>query len=451
MSAADDHPTLDAAPPAPRARAWTAVAWAFAAASGLAVGLLALVGREAALGAAAALAAAGATWLLAAAPRAEPARDAAPPPPGPPPPFAEALERLADPVLVVSGGEPDDMAGRRVVFANAAARDLLRIGTEGALLVNAVRRPEVLEAVDEALYGGVARSAAYDAAGAQDRAWRLWAAPLPPAGAMPYALLHLRDETDARRAERVRVDFLANASHELRTPLASLSGFIETLRGHAKDDPVARDRFLGIMAAQAERMSRLTSDLLQLSRVELNEHVAPTGKCDLALLTRDVADALQPQSAAVGVRIELSAPERGANVVGDRDQLVQVVQNLVDNALKYSAPGGAVRVEVRGDAAEASETGWPRHTLVSPDRAEGVRYAMVRVTDAGPGLAREVLPRLAERFYRVEGFKSGERAGTGLGLAIVRHIVNRHRGGLVVESAPGAGSVFSVTLPTPPG
>ena len=363
-------------------------------------------------------------------------------------PFRDALERLADPVLVVAGGEPDDLAGRRIVFANAAARDLLRIGEGGALLVNAVRRPEVLEAVDEALYGGVARSAAFDAAGAQDRAWRLWATPLPWTSEAPHALLHLRDETDARAAERMRVDFLANASHELRTPLASLAGFVETLRGHAKDDPVARERFLGIMAEQAERMSRLTDDLLQLSRVELSEHIVPTGRCDLALAVADVADALQPQSAAAGVRLALDVPERGEAVVtGERDLLLQVAQNLVDNALKYSPPGSTVRVEVRVDAAEPPETGLPRQTLLAPDRREETRYVLLRVTDAGPGLARDVMPRLTERFYRVEGWKSGERPGTGLGLAIVRHIVNRHRGGMAVESAPGAGAVFSVTLP----
>ena len=447
MSLAESPPAPVEPPPPSRTGA---LAWAAAAGLALTLALVALSRPEAALGAAAALLTAGAAWALSALPRpAAPAVAGAPAPAaGTPPPFAAALERLSDPVLVVTGGEPDDMAARRVAFANAAARELLRIDGEGALLVNAVRRPEVLEAVDEALYGGVARSAAFDAAGAQDRAWRLWAAPLPSPEDAPHALLHLRDETDARAAERMRVDFLANASHELRTPLASLAGFIETLRGHAKDDPAARDRFLAIMAGQAERMSRLTSDLLQLSRVELNEHIAPTGRCDLALVVADVADALQPQSESSGVRFDLRLPERGrAVVVGDRDQLVQVVQNLADNALKYSPRGGAVRVEVRPDGAEAEEPLLPRQTLLAPDRDDRARYVQLRIADSGPGLARDAMPRLTERFYRVEGWKSGERPGTGLGLAIVRHIVNRHRGGMAVESAPGAGAAFTVSLP----
>ena len=202
------------------------------------------------------------------------------------------------------------------------------------------------------------------------------------------------------------------------------------------------------MAAQAERMSRLTDDLLQLSRVELSEHIAPTGRCDLALAVADVADALQPQSDTRGVRIEVAAPARGRAVVtGERDLIVQVVQNLVDNALKYSPRGSAVRVAVFADPDAAPETGLPRQPLLTPDRSDETRYVLLRVADAGPGLARDVMPRLTERFYRVEGWKSGERPGTGLGLAIVRHIVNRHRGGLAVESAPGEGSTFSVTLP----
>ena len=446
-----ETPSAAGSPAAPSGRrvSLRALGGAAAAALASAAGLLILREPQAALGGAAVAAAAlGAYALASVAPRRQARPEAPALAPGAAPPFADALQRLADPVLVVAGGEPDDLAGRRVVFANAAARELLRIGEEGALLVNAVRRPEVLEAVDEALYGGVARSAAFDAAGAQDRAWRLWATPLPSAQDAPHALLHLRDETDARAAERMRVDFLANASHELRTPLASLAGFIETLRGHAKDDPAARERFLGIMAEQAERMSRLTDDLLQLSRVELSEHIVPTGRCDLALAVADVADALQPLSDARGVRIAVDTPARGdAVVTGERDLLLQVVQNLVDNALKYSPPGSTVRVEVRAEGAEPTESGLPRQTLLAPDRKEAARYALLRVSDAGPGMARDVLPRLTERFYRVEGWKSGERAGTGLGLAIVRHIVNRHRGGMAVESAPGAGAVFSVTLP----
>jgi two-component system phosphate regulon sensor histidine kinase PhoR len=268
----------------------------------------------------------------------------------------------------------------------------------------------------------------------------------------------MRDETDARRNERMRADFLANASHELRTPLASLTGFIETLRGHAKEDPVARDRFLNIMATQADRMARLIDDLLSLSRIELNEHIAPDGCIDLGQAVSDVIDALSPLSAETGVQIQTAMPPRGeALVIGDRDQIVQVVQNLIDNAVKYSrgrdgSISGSVIVEcgvgVSGDAALAlRKPSASRLSLLTPDQTGEEIYVYLRINDSGPGIRREHLPRLAERFYRVEGQKSGERSGTGLGLAIVKHIMNRHRGGLAVESFEGEGAAFIVYFP----
>jgi two-component system phosphate regulon sensor histidine kinase PhoR len=374
------------------------------------------------------------------------------------PALLESLfEALADPVLVVSGGEADDIADRRVVLANAAARELLRIGREGALLVSALREPAVLEAVDEALFGGVARTTDYAGVGAQTRHWRALTRPLAPADGRSLALVVLRDETDVRRMELMRVDFLANASHELRTPLASLSGFIETLKGHARDDPKARDKFLDIMAAQADRMGRLVADLLSLSRIELNEHVPPSGRVDLARAASDVIDALSVLSAEREVRIVLHGPATEAPIHGDRDEIVQVVQNLIDNAVKYSTAGDTVEVHIQTDVTlEQASAPWSggnrgdgatRLPLVRPDRKPGLRYAAVTVRDHGPGMAREHLPRLTERFYRVEGQKSGERSGTGLGLAIVKHIVNRHRGGLTVESAPGKGARFTAYFP----
>ncbi len=367
------------------------------------------------------------------------------------------FESLADPVLVVSGGEVDDIAGRRVVLANTAARDLLRIQTEGALLVSVLRDPAVLEAVDEALFGGLTRTTDYGGVGAQARHWRALTRPLPSEDGRSLALIVLRDETDVRRMELMRVDFLANASHELKTPLASLSGFIETLKGHARDDPKARDRFLDIMATQADRMSRLVSDLLSLSRIELNEHIPPAGRVDLARAAADVVDAVSVLSAERRVTVTLVDRAVSAPVSGDRDEILQVVQNLVDNAIKYSPTGGSVEIVIQPDIAlnEASAPwsggsrgdGATRLPLVTPDRETGQRYAAVTVRDHGPGLEREHLPRLTERFYRVEGQKSGERQGTGLGLAIVKHIVNRHRGGLTVESAPGHGATFTAYFP----
>jgi two-component system phosphate regulon sensor histidine kinase PhoR len=370
--------------------------------------------------------------------------------------FAAVLEAFEDPVLLVTGDEPDDLAGRRLIYANAAARELFRTGRAAGPLVTAVRDPKVLEVVDEALFGRIASAATYAAGGVQDRVWKAIARPLDGVAGQPLALLTLRDETELRRSERTRADFLANASHELRTPLASLTGFIETLRGHARDDAAARDRFLGIMQDQAERMARLIEDLMSLSRIELNEHIPPSGRADLRLTVRDVIDALEPMAADKQVGLEARLPEAPAHAwPADRDQLVQVIQNLAENALKYAPAGTSVSIEVMPNIS-ADEAMAPRRpgaahlSLLTPDHAADQRYVALRVADGGPGIAREHLPRLTERFYRVEGQRTSERTGTGLGLAIVKHIVNRHRGGLTVESAFGEGAAFTVYLPTAP-
>jgi len=370
--------------------------------------------------------------------------------------FAAVLESFDDPVLLITGDEPDDLVGRRLIYANASARELFRTGRAAGPLVTAVRDPKVLEVVDEALFGRIDAETAYAAGGVQDRVWKVRVRPIDGARGQRLALLTLRDETELRRSERTRADFLANASHELRTPLASLAGFIETLRGHARDDAAARDRFLGIMQDQAERMARLIEDLMSLSRIELNEHIPPSGRADIRLTVRDVVDALEPLAAEKQVIFDLRLPETPAMArPADRDQLVQVIQNLAENAVKYAPAGSAVSIEVTPDAAADAAVatrspGAARLSLLTPDHADGQRYVVVRVADAGPGLAREHLPRLTERFFRVEGQRAAERPGTGLGLAIVKHIVNRHRGGLTVESAPGEGAAFTVYLPTAP-
>ena len=368
-------------------------------------------------------------------------------------PYIAIVEALEDPVMVLAAGAPGETAGHRLVFANAAARTLFRIQRQDARLITAIRNPQVVELVDEALIGRISGHAAFEAGGAQDRVWIAAAQPLGGSdGVQLLALLVLRDQTDLRRAERMRADFLANASHELRTPLASLTGFIETLRGPARDDEAARDRFLGIMHTQAERMARLIDDLMSLSRIELNEHIAPQGRVDLALAVTDVADALTPVIRERGVSIDWTAPASGAATIeGDRDQIIQVIQNLIDNAVKYTPREGVIRVEVSapasGDAPPIRDPDAAGLTLLTPDHRPGERYALLRVSDSGPGMPRDALPRLTERFYRVEGQKSGDRTGTGLGLAIVKHIVNRHRGGVSVESVEGRGATFSVWLP----
>jgi len=357
---------------------------------------------------------------------------------------AEAiLEVIPDPLLLVRAIE----TGRReIVYGNAAARALFRIDLEGAPLEAALRQPQVLEAIEAARSTGGPEDVLFESIGAQPRFWRAFVRPL---GRGDELVLVLRDETDARRTERMRADFLANASHELRTPLASLAGFVETLRTHAREDPQARDRFLAIMAEQAARMARLIDDLLSLSRIELNEHIAPDGVVDLLRAVDDVADAVRPLTAERGIRIEVSAPEGSLGAVGDRDQIVQVVQNLIDNAVKYSPRGGVVRVSLsRVEGVEAaraaSREGAVALSLLTPDAGADQPYVVARIADEGPGMARQHLPRLSERFYRVEGQTSG---GTGLGLAIVKHVVNRHRGGLMVESAEGQGTTLTVYLP----
>ena len=391
-------------------------------------------------------------WISRREPPPEPPRIVIAPPPPPGPPYALMLDSLPDPVVLAAADEVEGTPGPRILFANAAARELLRTPREGAHLPAAIRNPGVLEAMDEALLGRIKAEAIYEEGGARGRVWRAMARPLATNEGQ-LALLWMRDETDARRSERMRADFLANASHELRTPLASLTGFVETLRGHARDDEQARERFLGIMANQADRMARLIDDLLSLSRIELSEHIAPSGEVDLGMAVTDVVDALGPLAKEKGVTLDVRHDGGGrVKVTGDRDQIIQVVQNLVANAIKYAGAGGTVTVETVVDAT-AEEAAAPRNpaaarlSLLSPDHAHAGRYAVLRVSDTGPGIARQYLPRLSERFYRVEGQKSGDRSGTGLGLAIVKHIVNRHRGGITVESIEGEGAAFIAYLP----
>ena len=240
-----------------------------------------------------------------------------------------------------------------------------------------------------------------------------------------------------KRAEEARADFVANASHELRTPLAAVSGFIDTLKGHARDDEKAREKFLDIMSVEAGRMRRLIDDLLSLTRIELNEHVPPSGEVDLAGVVRDAAAALMPLAEADDVTIAIEAAPDLPLVAGERDELIQLFQNLLNNAIKYGRQGGHVWVTVSRAVAPASPLG----------RGGVPALVSASVRDDGEGIPREAIPRLTERFYRVDVKRSRERGGTGLGLAIVKHIVNRHQGRLLIESQPGEGSTFTVLLP----
>ncbi len=407
-------------------RLWAAATLAAAAASaaaGLALGLE--PSAAALLAGALVLAAAWAVWLWTSAPsqaaRQRDGREAQV--------FAEAaafdvLRRIPEPCLVVN-------AASRVAMANDAAAAFFGLA-DGRPLAAVLRAPAILDAVARSLDGGPAEDVEFELPVPVSRHIEAHVTALP-AGADPRALVLMRDVTAVRRVERMRADFVANASHELRTPLASLAGFIETLRGPARDDAEARDRFLEIMEVQAARMRRLIDDLLSLSRIELNEHVRPEGRVDLRAVFRDVLDGAQPQIEAARATVRIEAAADVPPVTGDRDELVQVVQNLLDNAIKYAAEGGEIRLTL---AAREPDLTLGPEPLVA-----------MAVADQGPGIAREHLPRLTERFYRVDDKTSRERGGTGLGLAIVKHIVNRHLGRLEIDSAPGEGSRFTVLLP----
>ena len=324
---------------------------------------------------------------------------------------------LPDPLIVLG---PD----RAVLRANAAAH-----AAYGAEIPAVLRHPGLRAAIERTIARGTPESADLALPVPVEREVRATVYRL--AGG-PIAAV-LSDRTRERALERMRADFVANASHELRTPLASLIGFIDTLRGPAADDPPAQARFLQIMGEQASRMNRLIDDLLSLSRIELTEHQLPTDAVALPDLLRLTAASFEPRVAQRGIALALDIPDDLPVVAGDDDQLGQVFQNLLDNALKYGREGGSVRVT----AAPVPPGGrWPARPGV-----------IVAVADDGAGIPREHLPRLTERFYRVDKGRSRAVGGTGLGLAIVKHIVNRHRGQLAIDSREGEGATFTVWLP----
>lgn len=328
--------------------------------------------------------------------------------------------------------------GRRIVRANGAATQLLGDRLIDRDLAGALRHPAVLAATDAVLRGEGSRVVEFDIAVPIERHLSARLAPLePPTTEGAAAVLLLHDLTDLKRSERLRADFVANASHELRTPLASLVGFIETLRGPARDDAAARERFLSIMAEQAGRMARLVDDLLSLSRIEMNEHRPPIGEVDIGNVLQSVADTLEQRAASRQMRFIFKLPEDLPEVAGDADELAQVFQNLFENAIKYGTAGTDI---------EVSAFPSPR-TLSTARSGQRSPAVAVEIRDHGPGIAREYLPRLTERFYRVDPARSRELGGTGLGLAIVKHIVNHHRGALDIDSEQGRGSRFTVHLP----
>ena len=349
-------------------------------------------------------------------------------------------------LLVVDGAA-------RILDANEPAEALLGPVQAGRPFVTVLRHPEVNAALDAVLANSGTSSGTSSGSGpAQVRlsvtlnladhrvlcdvmVTRLDAR-TSDAPEFQGAAISIEDRSRDEETEQMRRDFVANVSHELRTPLTALMGFIETLRGPARNDPAARDRFLNIMEREAGRMNRLVADLLSLSRVEQDERRRPVQALDLAGLLRAEVTTLTPSAAKAGVRLELHGAGSKVLVPGDSDQLVQVFRNLIENAVKYGGSGGVVTVTLAHQ----------RHEPV----LRGPAWA-VTVADRGEGIEPQHLPRLTERFYRVDTHRSREKGGTGLGLAIVKHIVSRHRGRLRVESEIGQGSCFTVLLPEAAG
>ncbi len=362
------------------------------------------------------------------APRPEPLRGEDPVPPGGTLPLGYGrvlIEKLPAPLLILS-------RSGLVVFANPSAQAALPRIAPGVHFANVMRAPAFVEAVTATLSDGTERSFLFTTHQGRERFFEARVGLLPPGGGFgpeAQAIVQIDDRTQTRRAEMLRSDFIANASHELRTPLASIIGYIETLQNHARDDAEARENFLAIMSREAARMQRLVDDLMSLSRIEMSEHLRPVEPWSLTAIAADSAAAFAPLAQQRGVTLDIDLVTDEAAILGDRDQLNQVFVNLIDNAVKYSGTGAEVRI-----------------ASAEPSKAHPNRVG-VTIYDTGPGIAREHIPRLTERFYRVNVANSRNSGGTGLGLAIVKHILNRHEGRLEIASSPGEGSAFTVWLP----
>ena len=336
-------------------------------------------------------------------------------------PLARAvIEQLPAPVMLLDESE-------RVLLVNDSMRALVGADAERKHVSAVLRNPEVLAAIDHTAHDGEPATIQFTLPVPIERHFQAYVARV--SADPPTTVLLLHDLTAIRRSEQMRADFVANASHELRTPLAAVSGFIDTLRGHAKDDAEAREKFLEIMSVESARMRRLIDDLLSLTRIEMNEHVPPQHRVQLDLVVRAAAAALSPLARGDRIKIEISAEPGLPPVIGEHDELVQLFQNLIQNAIKYGREDG--------------------HVWISCGKTpEGQVFATVK--DDGEGIASSAVPRLTERFYRVDVKRSREKGGTGLGLAIVKHIASRHQGRLVIDSKLGEGSSFTVLLPPAP-
>ena len=331
-------------------------------------------------------------------------------------------------------------ADRHVLLVNDAGRTLFGDELVGFDFVQAVRNPQCLKAIGKVLDG---RKKAETIITLQNpvrttyqvTVTRLGSKQAETAQEEKRAIISLENISHIYEAELMRSAFVANVSHELRSPLTSLNGFIETLKGSAKDDEVARERFLSIMEKEAQRMNRLIGDLLSLSKVEADAHVRPDDLVDLSLLIQQTLMVFEPLAQKDGVAFSLQIPaEMKTVILGDSDQLQQVFVNLIENAIKYGGNDGHVSISI---------------SFSERQHAMGIKGPAIQIdiTDTGPGIKAEHISRLTERFYRVDKGRSRKKGGTGLGLAIVKHILARHRGRLQITSEVGKGSTFTVLIP----
>lgn len=363
---------------------------------------------------------------------------------------ANMADNITDAVAIIDQRE-------RVIYANPAAQKLLQITTLGRPLSTYIREPTVRAVMQDALKGDKTDAVIYHVENPTDSYIRVTASPFTPDvfdPPRPMALLFFYDVTEYNLVDSQRADFLANASHELKTPVASLLGYIETLQGHARDDPEAREKFLAIMQSQAERMQRLINDLLSLRQIEQVEHIVPSEIADLHLAAKAAIEAEEIYADKRKIKINLETKKK-CLVIGHQDELIQLVLNLLDNALKISADETQITISIEftarwtpGQAFTANSFSQNASTRrIVPVSTPDKPHYILKIRDQGPGFSREHIPRLGERFYRIAGDLSSKDKGTGLGLAIVKHIIRRHRGGLLIQSAKGEGTEFTIILP----
>lgn len=351
------------------------------------------------------------------------------------PTLTALTQAVPDPIILLD-------SSNHLIQANQHAKQLFSIEEQGQHISSVIRDPELLEALNAVHNSKSQENIELHQRVPIERQFNVmvtWIAekqdPVIPSSATPAIMIHFNDLTERDRLARMRADFIANASHELRTPLASVLGIIDTLQGPARNDEAAREKFLSVMATQGKRMTRLIDDLLSLSRIEMGAHRRPKDQVEINNILQSTIDSLTPLADSQNITLHLEHDDTPHFVRGNKDELGQVFQNLVHNAIKYGQKAGTTESHV--------------NIRILQDQTENGKPEKLRieVEDHGIGIDSNHIPRLTERFYRVDVEQSREKGGTGLGLAIVKHIITHHRGELKIRSKSGEGSTFIVTLP----